>query len=58
VTFHHATRAFQERLLRETLAREGWNVTAAARALDLTRAHVYNLMATFSIARPGGADGL
>jgi Nif-specific regulatory protein len=55
-TFHEATRVFQEQLLREALAREGWNVAAAARTLDLTRAHVYNLMATFSIARPEASD--
>jgi Nif-specific regulatory protein len=53
LTFHEATRGFQEQLLREVLAREEWNVTAVARALDLTRGHVYNLMATFQIRRPG-----
>ena len=31
VTFDEATRAFQAQLLRDTLAREGWNVAAAAR---------------------------
>lgn len=51
-TFHEATRTFQRELLCETLEREDWNVAAAARTLDLTRAHVYNLMATLSIARP------
>jgi len=53
-TFHGATRRFQEHLLRRTLEREGWNVTAVARVLDLTRAHVYNLIATFGLTRPGG----
>ncbi|HET6334114.1 MAG TPA: sigma-54 dependent transcriptional regulator, partial [Polyangiales bacterium] len=52
LSFHGATREFQRRLLSETLERQGWNVTAAARALELTRAHVYNLMATFQIKRP------
>jgi Nif-specific regulatory protein len=52
LSFHAATREFQQRLLSETLERQGWNVTAAARALELTRAHVYNLMATFQIKRP------
>lgn len=52
MTFHEATRGFQRALLCETLAREAWNVTAAARALDLTRAHVYNLMATLGVQRP------
>jgi Nif-specific regulatory protein len=54
-TFHEATRNFQEQLLREVLGREDWNVAAVARTLDLTRGHVYNLMATFRIRRPGAA---
>jgi Nif-specific regulatory protein len=53
LTFHEATRSFQEQLLRDVLGREDWNVTAVARRLDLTRGHVYNLMATFRIRRPG-----
>ena len=58
LTFHEATRAFQRTLLCETLSHEAWNVTAAARALDLTRAHVYNLMAALGIQRPREAvDG-
>jgi Nif-specific regulatory protein len=52
LTFHEATRSFQEQLLRDILGREDWNVAAVARALDLTRGHVYNLMATFHIRRP------
>jgi Nif-specific regulatory protein len=51
-SFHGATRDFQKRLLCETLERQAWNVTATARALELTRAHVYNLMSTFQIKRP------
>lgn len=51
-TFHEATRCFQEQLLRETLAREQWNVAATARTLEMTRAHVYNLLAAFNISRP------
>jgi Nif-specific regulatory protein len=52
VSWGDATRRFQEALLRETLARESWNVAAAARALEMTRAHVYNLLAAFGITRP------
>ena len=52
LSFHGATREFQKRLLSETLERQAWNVAATARALELTRAHVYNLMATFQIKRP------
>jgi Nif-specific regulatory protein len=57
-SFQEATRRFQEALLRETLARERWNVAAAARALEMTRAHVYNLLGAFAITRPpdGGHD--
>jgi transcriptional regulator with GAF, ATPase, and Fis domain len=57
VTFHEATRRFQEEFLREALDRAGWNITAVARALDLTRGHIYNLMATLRIQRPGGGGG-
>ena len=52
LSFQGATREFQRRLLSETLERQGWNVTATARALELTRAHVYNLIATFQLKRP------
>jgi Nif-specific regulatory protein len=52
LTFHEATRRFQEQFLSEALERAGWNVAAVARSLDLTRGHVYNLMATFRVQRP------
>jgi transcriptional regulator with GAF, ATPase, and Fis domain len=51
-SFHDATRSFQEQYLRDVLEREDWNLAAVARALDLTRTHVYNLMGTFQIRRP------
>ncbi len=54
VTFHEATRRFQEEFMREALDKHGWNIAAVARALDLTRGHIYNLMATLRIQRPGG----
>jgi transcriptional regulator with GAF, ATPase, and Fis domain len=57
VTFHEATRRFQEEFLREALDKANWNITAVARALDLTRGHIYNLMATLRIQRPGGGAG-
>jgi transcriptional regulator with GAF, ATPase, and Fis domain len=56
-SFHDATRRFQASLLREALARENWNVAATARALGLTRAHMYNLLATYAIARPAASGG-
>jgi Nif-specific regulatory protein len=56
-TFQEETRRFQSALLSRTLTAHDWNVTAAARALDLTRAHVYNLINAFGLTRgrnPGG----
>jgi Nif-specific regulatory protein len=50
-TFQDATRAFQRALLERTLEETGWNVTAAARRLDLSRAHLYNLIHAFDLAR-------
>jgi Nif-specific regulatory protein len=57
LTFHEATRRFQEDFLREALDRAGWNIAAVSRALDLTRGHVYNLMATFRMERPPPKGG-
>ncbi len=51
-TFHEATRSFQRQLIYEVLENENWNVAGAARTLDLTRAHVYNLMSALGIKRP------
>jgi Nif-specific regulatory protein len=50
-TFQEATRRFHERLLRDTLARTGWNVTETARRLDLARSHLYSLIRSFGIER-------
>jgi Nif-specific regulatory protein len=50
-TFQDATRAFQSNLLRSTLKEMNWNVTETATRLDLTRAHVYNLIRAFGLAR-------
>jgi Nif-specific regulatory protein len=55
-TFDQATRAFQADFLRTTLEREGWNVAAVARTLDLTRTHIYNLLRTYQLARPDSSD--
>jgi Nif-specific regulatory protein len=46
-----ATQAFQRDFLKRELEAEGWNVTGAARKLDLTRQHVYNLIKTFGLKR-------
>ncbi len=50
-TFQQATRRFQAELLAETLAETGWNVSEAARWLDITRAHMYNLIKAFHLSR-------
>jgi Nif-specific regulatory protein len=53
LTFQEETRRFQAELLHKTLEATDWNVSAAARKLDLTRAHVYNLVKSFNIHRDG-----
>jgi Nif-specific regulatory protein len=50
-TFQEATRHFQRDLLQRTLEETGWNVTEAARRLDLARSHVYNLIRAFGFQR-------
>lgn len=51
VTFQEATRRFQAELLRSCLEETGWNVSEAARRLDLARSHVYKLISAFGIER-------
>ncbi|MCX8072484.1 MAG: sigma 54-interacting transcriptional regulator [Candidatus Binatia bacterium] len=48
-SFHQATREFQTELLRRTLKATGWNVTEAARRLDLARSHVHRLIRHFGL---------
>jgi Nif-specific regulatory protein len=50
-TFHEATRAFQREILRRELVAQNWSVAAVAKRLDLTRAHVYNLIHQFELRR-------
>jgi Nif-specific regulatory protein len=50
-SFQQATRAFHRRLLAGALAAHDWNVSAAARALDLTRSHMYNLIHAHGLQR-------
>jgi Nif-specific regulatory protein len=54
LTFQAETRRFQARLLQRALEATDWNVTAAAKSLDLTRAHVHNLIKAFGLSRKGG----
>jgi Nif-specific regulatory protein len=51
LTYQEATRRFQRRLLHETLVETGWNVSEAARRLDLARSHVYKLIHGFGMDR-------
>ena len=51
MSLHAATRRFQRDLVQRALDRSQQNVSAAARALKITRAHMYNLMATFGLRR-------
>jgi Nif-specific regulatory protein len=53
-TFQDATRAFQSELLRKALEESEWNVTQTAARLELTRAHVYNLIKAFGLGRRRG----
>jgi Nif-specific regulatory protein len=50
-TFQEGTRRCQAGLVGRALAAADWNVSAAARTLDLTRAHVYNLIKAFELTR-------
>jgi len=51
MTFQEATRHFQADLIRETLAETDWNVSEAARRLDLARSHLYKLVRAFGLER-------
>ena len=52
LTFQEQTRRFQKELLRSTLVACRWNVSEAARRLDLARSHVYTLIAAFGLDAP------
>jgi Nif-specific regulatory protein len=49
--FQEATRQFQRSLLARTLEETDWNVSEAARQLDLARSHVYKLIEAFGFER-------
>jgi Nif-specific regulatory protein len=51
LTFQEETRRFQAGLIARALDTHDWNVAAAARALDVTRAHIYNLIKAFGLSR-------
>lgn len=51
VSLHEATREFRKRYVREVLERFDWNVTEAARHLDLARGHLHTLISDFGLRR-------
>lgn len=53
VTLQGGTQRFQAQLLRDTLADVGWNVSEAARRLDISHAHIHRLLKAFGIQRGG-----
>ncbi len=52
-TYSVAMRRLQHRLVLDSLQKNNWNVRATAASLDIARAHLYNLMSTLGIRRPG-----
>jgi Nif-specific regulatory protein len=52
--YHAASRAYQHELVRRTLDEVGWNVSEAARRLELGRTHLHRLMAGFGLTRERG----
>jgi Nif-specific regulatory protein len=50
-TLQDATRAFQARLLRQTLEDTRWNVLETSRRLDVARSHLYVLIRAFGLER-------
>ena len=51
LSYQEATRRFQAQLVRRTLEEVDWNVSEAARRLDLGRPYVHKLMSSFGITR-------
>jgi len=50
-TLQSGTQRFQAQLLRDTLVDTGWNVSEAARRLDISHAHIHRLLKAFGIER-------
>jgi Nif-specific regulatory protein len=55
LTYQQALRQFQARLLEHTLVACEWNVSEAARRLELSRSHLNDLIKGFGLARGGRA---
>ena len=50
-TYQEATRRFQAQLVRRTLEATSWNVSEAARRLDVTRSYLYELIRAYGLER-------
>jgi Nif-specific regulatory protein len=48
-SFQEATRRFQKRFFLAALEATHWNITEAAKRLELTRTHVHNLLNAFEL---------
>jgi Nif-specific regulatory protein len=53
LSYHDALRSFQIRFLHEALDEVDWNVSEAARRLELSRSRLNELIRTLGIQRPG-----
>jgi len=53
-TLQEATRRFQAEHVRKILAETGWNVSEAARRLDVARSYLYKLISGLGIERQDG----
>jgi Nif-specific regulatory protein len=50
-SYQDATRRFQTQLVRRVLEETEWNISEAARRLDLTRPYLHKLISSFGLAR-------
>jgi len=48
---------FEKRMITEALERTGWNRTAAAEVLHITRRTIFNKIEKYAIVEPGGESG-
>lgn len=51
LTYQEATRQFQKQLVKRTLDETDWNISEAARRLDMSRSNLNNLIRAFKLAR-------
>ncbi len=53
-TFQDATRQFQQRFILKALEACDWNVTEAAKRIDVARSHLYSMIRACGLERPDG----